>query len=194
MDAILPTLQNLSLNDLQVLEQAIKIHISAKQEQRKIELIKDQVKHNGYHCDTNKFNISELNVLTLPLYINVYTCDCEDIHKNSCHVAGLSSNQKSWATRLGFKYEPTDDDTWELSFDNKDWHDPILSQGRMNVYVYYNKVPCPPDGSKFESIDYEGNLNHFEIQNGKILSNGLVFGDTRNWNDYDILVLDLNSE
>lgn len=148
------------------------------------------VEVHGYCCST-KYNksIPRLKVLELPLYIDLYTYDRENM--DDIHVDGLSDEQEPWVARLKFKYRPTDDDRWGriTEWGHADRDDPIRSQGMKTIYVYYMQGACPPEGSTFEGIDEDGGIERYHVENGNLYCGHEWFNSIDNWDKCNILTL-----
>lgn len=155
--------------------------------------ILQEIQNKGYACSSAEYNDNpKFEVLTVSYKVHMRAYDKNDF--NDCHVTGSSYDQDPWVSRLNFVYRPTDNDDWDVSgdkdhWDYGDWDSPATCIGAIPIYIYYQKVPCPPEGSKFDSISEDGEVDHWEITDSMMLCNGKVLATTEKWDDHDILVL-----
>lgn len=188
---IMSTVDDLNLDQLKVLRQRIDDIILNKTQQNHIEEIKNQVSLKGYYCDPEfTKNIPGLKYMSLPLYINIYTHNKEDF--SDCHVSGLKDEQLPWVHKLGFDYEPNDDDDYvcpDFEWESGDWDDPLTNESTINIYVYYELTPCPTEGSTFEGINEFGEIEQVVIHHNEIIVDGKFLADVSEWDQLEMLVL-----
>ena len=192
MEQIVNLLDKISNDELSELSNIINDKLESSRKERRNKKIIKEIENKGYHCRTDlneTIEISELNHIKLPLYIDIYTKDRED--KEDIHVDGLSDKQEKWFKFLDFEYEPCDNDVFDPLEDwvYGDWDSPITGTARMTVYVYYKVLPCPKEGTKFQSLDEDGNLEEWQVLNGFLLSNEKIYGTITNWKKYQIFIL-----
>lgn len=146
-----------------------------------------EVKTYGYCC-TTKYDkpISGLEVLQLPLYVDLSTTGFEDI--DNFHVIGLSDDQQPWVKCLKFNYRPTDDDYWDEIYD-LDVNGPLTCRGKLMVNVYYKEIACPSEGSRFDSIDDDGQIDHWRVEGDSLYCNDQFFAPISKWSEYNIFVV-----
>lgn len=178
--------QNLSYTQLFELRDLIDQRIKSLDQQPII----TEVETHGYYC-TTKYNTSipGLEVLKLPLYVNLSTHGSKDIAGDS-RIVGLSDRQQPWIQRLKFNYQSTSDDRWDGSYDIQPGDGCRLTcRSKINVSVYYKTVLCPPEGSRFDSIDDEGRVDHWRVEDGKLYCNDQFFAPVDKWDRHDIFVV-----
>jgi hypothetical protein len=127
-------------------------------QQDPIALIREEVKTKGYSCQS-KFNedIDGLNSIELPLYINV----SKDPDVFPYKYISLDYEQEPWFKILHFdEYQPTYQPTYE-DIEHAD-DDGFVTKWIM---VYFKELSCPPEGSLFDEIDDDGQVNTWKVKN-----------------------------
>lgn len=188
MEAISHLFGTLSLDQLTEVQVQLNQLIQERKSVQKIEQILTEVEKNGYFCTTLCI---EFPHLTLPLRVNLHAWINYD-EMGNVKVGGISEKQLPWVDRLCFDYTPSKKDNWRLSWD--EWRcsgagEAVKNTGFIDIYVYYKKLPCPPEGTIFESVNEEGDIDEMEIKDGKIYCFGEVLDSVDEWDDYDIMVI-----
>jgi len=186
-------MENLDLNKL-TSEELDDLHcrvtriLNERKHDAEVKRMSQEIDSKGYCFSLNIFY--EFPCLELSLNVDISTYDKED--HTDIHARGLSYDQLPLIKRLGFNYHPTDKDDYDYDDDDwtsGDWDDPDKNIGKMSLFLYYKKVPCPPEGTRFESSDETGEIKQTEIRDGQIYREGESDWPVTMWDEIELFVL-----
>ena len=189
MDKISVELNNLSLNELVELQTKINEKVKSYKFDAEKQEIVDEVNISGYYCGPEVFDIQDINVITVPFYLEVRAYDKDN--KSDATVMRVHDKQEEWVKLLDFDYEPSDDDKWE---DIDEWSygdhdDPAIGRGKMDMYVYFKNQTCPENGTKFKTVEDDGTIETWTVKNDEVYNGEDKFCARDEWNDYSLFIV-----
>lgn len=189
----LTIIDTLSLDDLQKAQRMIDKRIQELQTKEQIREILQVIERDGYYISIAHLGYDvPLQCIDLRYKVDVSTFDRD--HEHDIHIAGPSDKQPPWVSLLKFKYDPKQDDEWDLPHENaweyRDWDDPVIGHTSMPVYLYYKGRDVLPE--KFRSINEDGDIETWEIREGKAYVDTHFVGDLGDIEIADVFVLPEN--
>lgn len=195
---IISQLYHLTDDELREVRQALNELIANSDEYYERKKIEQEIKDKGYACRVTSYYCMPKHIEKLIVQYNVDLC-AEDKEKFSdAKVSGDGAYQEPWVERLHFEYKVRNDDNWYKPANDKSWtippmdDEPATTIGTMPVYIYYTVGLLPFEGSEFDSINEDGRVEHWEIQDDKMIRDGHCVGCVGNWSAYKLLVLPTN--
>ena len=146
---ILDALFHLSEEELlsiKALTIALLTNISQKKEAEKL---REEIKLSGFAVSYEKCDLgSEYDHVIAPYYVSLVAYDKED--KSDAEINEEYDTQPFWVEELCVQYEPTGKEDFEDldNWDYRDWDDPAIGKGKINLHLYCKKE----DVKKYQSV------------------------------------------
>lgn len=172
MDEMDEIIEKLSLEECKIWRERLKAQCKVLKKQRAIEEIKQTVAEMGCKLSHQFYKIPELHYFTLDLYVDLKTCGFTTDPEDNFKIVDLHEVQDPWYDELGDDVCPENadlvlpcNDSWQAS----NFDEPVRGKGTVDVYLYYRKMDCPPDGTEFVAFCSAGEKYDLEVRGDRVL-------------------------